>query len=103
MSKFSGNPEKISGLVHIYNGSAEFVKFDLSKVKVDINSSAQKTLPYVNLGPSSCDSGGKGSTGCSTSSSQCNGCSVSCGAGYYACCERGGVFYPSCVCIKMQQ
>ncbi len=47
----------------------------------------------VNGTSSSCDSGGTGSNGCSTTSSfsvassgATTGCSVSCGGGYYSCC-----------------
>jgi hypothetical protein len=38
-------------------------------------------------GGSSCNSGGSGSTSCSITSNG-NSCSVSCGSGYYACCNR---------------
>jgi hypothetical protein len=35
-----------------------------------------------------CEAGGEGSTGCSSTSSNGTGCSVSCGSGYYACCNE---------------
>jgi hypothetical protein len=44
-----------------------------------------------------CDSGGMGSTSCSTTCLTVNGgsCSTSCGAGYYACCNKGAC---TCTC-----
>lgn len=51
----------------------------------------------------SCDSGGVGSTSCTaTNSSSGARCSVSCGAGYYACCTKGGMLTTeSCTCVKV--
>jgi hypothetical protein len=45
----------------------------------------------------SCDSGGPGSTSCSTTCLTVNGgsCSTSCGSGYYACCNKGAC---TCTC-----
>ncbi|HKP74693.1 MAG TPA: hypothetical protein VJT67_04085 [Longimicrobiaceae bacterium] len=44
-----------------------------------------------------CDSGGRGSTGCSTSCGGGGSCSVSCGAGYFSCCRAGSC---SCTCVN---
>lgn len=44
----------------------------------------------------SCSSGGQGSTGCSIDDFT-GGCSVSCGSGYYACCQSSN---NTCVCIS---
>ncbi len=46
-----------------------------------------------------CSSGGEGSTGCSITSPH-TGCSVSCGSGYYACCNDGLFSGPSCQCLE---
>jgi hypothetical protein len=45
-----------------------------------------------------CDSGGEGSTSCSTSCAGVNGgsCSTTCGTGYYSCCDRGAC---QCTCV----
>lgn len=45
-----------------------------------------------------CDSGGEGSTSCSTSCAGVNGgsCSTTCGTGYYSCCDRGAC---TCTCV----
>jgi len=43
-----------------------------------------------------CDSGGAGSTGCSTSCAGGGSCSVSCGQGYYSCCQVASC---SCTCV----
>lgn len=47
---------------------------------------------------SACDSGGEGSTSCSTACSNITGgsCSTSCGSGYYSCCDKGAC---SCTCV----
>jgi len=51
--------------------------------------------------PSGCDDGGEGATSCSITGDNGQACSVSCGAGYYACCMRGGwVTYPRCRCRR---
>lgn len=69
-------------------------------VSTDENKSFFETITLVNSGGSSnCSSGGLGSTQCSIGST--NGpvgteCSVSCGAGYYACCDDSTVI---CKCI----
>lgn len=54
-------------------------------------------------GGASCDSGGAGSTSCSaTNNTSGSSCSVSCGSGYYACCNKGGMMTSeSCKCIKL--
>ncbi|HEY0035227.1 MAG TPA: hypothetical protein VGB66_00995 [Longimicrobium sp.] len=44
-----------------------------------------------------CDSGGGGSTGCGTSCPGGGSCSVSCGQGYYSCCQ---VETCSCTCVN---
>lgn len=46
---------------------------------------------------STCDSGGPGSTSCTTTCLTVNGgsCSTSCGSGYYACCNKGAC---TCTC-----
>ncbi len=43
-----------------------------------------------------CHSGGPGSTSCSTHG-QTYSCTVTCGSGYYACCDMSGI---ECTCIK---
>lgn len=45
-----------------------------------------------------CDSGGEGSTSCSTSCHTASGgsCSTTCGSGYYSCCDKGAC---SCTCV----
>jgi len=51
-------------------------------------------------GGSDCDSGGPGSSQCSATYGG-DGCSVTCQAGYYACCERGGILTASeCYCVR---
>lgn len=51
-------------------------------------------------GGSNCSSGGPGSSSCSTSYGG-DGCSVSCQAGFYACCEGGGIVTaPKCYCVR---
>jgi hypothetical protein len=48
----------------------------------------------------SCSSGGPGAIACSCTSGS-SGCTVTCGAGYYACCEDCYVLNgPSCRCVK---
>lgn len=44
-----------------------------------------------------CYSGGPGATSCSTHGTGGYGCSVSCGSGYYACCDMDGL---ECKCVK---
>jgi hypothetical protein len=44
-----------------------------------------------------CDSGGGGSTGCGTSCPGGGSCSVSCGPGYYSCCQSEAC---SCTCVN---
>lgn len=44
-----------------------------------------------------CDSGGRGSTGCGTSCPGGGYCSVSCGPGYFSCCQAGAC---SCTCVN---
>lgn len=45
--------------------------------------------------PPTCQSGGQGSTGCSSTAGS-NSCSVSCSSGYYSCCNSG----TSCGCYN---
>jgi hypothetical protein len=47
--------------------------------------------------PEHCDAGGAGATSCSKASGGYS-CSVSCGSGYYACCNDHTVTPPSCNC-----
>lgn len=50
--------------------------------------------------PVDCDNGGPGSESCSVSQGNGMGCSVSCGPGYYSCCNYGGVLtLPKCRCL----
>ena len=49
-------------------------------------------------GSTTCRSGGPGSTSCSVSGGGTS-CSVSCGPGYYACCEAYAGL-PKCTCVK---
>lgn len=44
--------------------------------------------------------GGAGATSCSCSTKNNGGCSVSCGPGYYACCNGGTWRSVSCVCVS---
>jgi hypothetical protein len=49
-------------------------------------------------GTRTCDSGGHGSTQCSTSVAN-GSCSVACATGYYACCSNLASG-PSCICVR---
>lgn len=44
-----------------------------------------------------CYSGGPGATSCSTHGNNGYGCTVTCGSGYYACCDMDGL---ECKCVK---
>ncbi|NER14470.1 hypothetical protein GWK08_13535 [Leptobacterium flavescens] len=45
-----------------------------------------------------CEQGGEGATSCSVTSSTGSGCSVSCGSGYYACCNETAFGPNDCHC-----
>ncbi|MFV0248866.1 MAG: hypothetical protein ACK5H1_07895 [Tenacibaculum sp.] len=47
-----------------------------------------------------CEQGGEGSTSCSITSNTGAGCSVSCGSGYYACCNETLLGANDCHCHK---
>lgn len=47
-----------------------------------------------------CEQGGEGSTSCSVTSNSGAGCSVSCGTGYYACCNETAIGPNDCHCHK---
>jgi len=86
-----------------YCNQLAFAKGNIFKYNSEINKTDKKTNIFVNsiLGRVDasgvkCASGGAGSTSCGVGDTWSH-CSVTCGTGYYACCQSDG---NTCHCIK---
>lgn len=76
-------------------------KNDSNYENLSIDELIETTRNQVNLTHAGdCDSGGEGANSCSTQSSSGTGCSVSCGSGYYACCNQTAIGPDDCHCNK---
>lgn len=114
MVQAAGDPEPAADrLPFTAEGAERFQGFGMSRrtgaweVALDeaAGASMASLLPACAPPPSgevsaagTCDSGGEGSTSCSTSCATVSGgsCSTSCGGGYYSCCNKGSC---SCTCV----
>ncbi|UMY66768.1 MULTISPECIES: hypothetical protein [unclassified Flavobacterium] len=108
----SGNFDSVNtsgaGFVFNWGTSETYQGKDLKSIKESGTTTLRVLHSLVKditvSGDDDCDSGGEGSSSCSTTvsgASQSHGCSVSCKTGYYACCSKGGFLTSeSCKCKK---
>jgi hypothetical protein len=98
-------------ILSIIPGRSQYLGFGITDSKADnytltLNPSPACIIDLISVnghqipfGSITCDSGGEGSSGCSTESSTIGSasCSVTCRDGYYACCDKDNI----CRCIKI--
>ncbi len=89
----------VDNLLHVWlsKESKDFDKFNFKDLTSDNN---LKEYFSKSAHSDDCNVGGEGSTGCNITSHGGSGCSVSCGTGYYACCNETTYGPNDCHCHK---